>query len=148
MAAPKPARMRGIGDLVTPVPTLPEFWLVLVNPGHHVPTPRVFELFARLYGEGHPEMEALPSIWDFEAFHVWLLDQSNDLTKCASEDATEVQDVLDALRSTEGCVDCDMSGSGSTCWGMFQTSSGATDAARRLAGDKPKWWVHATGVLR
>lgn len=146
VAGPKPARMRGIGEILQPVPGLPPIWLVLVNPGLHVSTPRVFALLDRLYDGGTPEMERMPPEWDFEEFHVWLLGQVNDLTKCAREDADGIGDVLDVLREQAGCKDADMSGSGSTCWGLFQTADAAQASAERIAAEHPEWWVRATAV--
>ena len=146
MAAPKPVRMRGIGDVIDPVPALPALFLVMVNPGHHVSTPRVFALLDELYGVGRPESEPMPPQWDFEDFHVWLLGQCNDLTKCAVEDVPEIGEVLDALRGQPGCMDADMSGSGSTCWGLFSSAAEASTAADALSGSRPGWWVRATEV--
>ncbi len=40
---PPPARMQGIGEVLAPAPRLPEFGMVLVNPGVAVPTPAVFK---------------------------------------------------------------------------------------------------------
>ena len=37
-----PARMGGIGEILSPAPRLPRFGMVLVNPGVAVPTPAVF----------------------------------------------------------------------------------------------------------
>jgi 4-diphosphocytidyl-2-C-methyl-D-erythritol kinase len=40
-----------------------------------------------------------------------------------------------------------MSGSGATCFAIFDSRSAAARAARMLARDQPAWWVAAT-VLR
>jgi 4-diphosphocytidyl-2-C-methyl-D-erythritol kinase len=45
-AACAPARMRGIGDILDPVPPIPPLWLVLANPGVEVPTGPVFKALA------------------------------------------------------------------------------------------------------
>jgi 4-diphosphocytidyl-2-C-methyl-D-erythritol kinase len=45
-AASMPARMRGIGDILDPVPPIPGLWIVLVNPGLEVPTGPVFKALA------------------------------------------------------------------------------------------------------
>jgi 4-diphosphocytidyl-2-C-methyl-D-erythritol kinase len=37
-----------------------------------------------------------------------------------------------------------MSGSGSACFGLFQSARSAANAARVLSAARPDWWVHAT----
>lgn len=144
--APAPARMRGIGERLEPVPALPEFWLVLANPGIRVSTPRVFEGF---HGRGRTPrapVKPMPARWDFEAFRAWLSLQTNDLTESATAIAPGIGDVLAALRSLPGSVHAGMSGSGSTCWALFPGRGPALAAAEQLAAAQPDWWVRATGV--
>ena len=145
LCAPSPMRMHGIGELLDTVPPLPSFWLVLVNPRVHIPTGDVFRIHDSLYKAGPPPMEGIPSHWDFEDFHVFLLGKSNDLTKCAAELTDLIQLALESLRAI-GCKDADMSGSGSTCWGLFETEHSAKRAAEKVARDHPEWWVRATPV--
>ena len=146
MAGPAPMRMRGIGERLDPVPALPPLWLVLVNPCRHVSTPRVFSLLGSIHGADALGMDDMRAGWDFEAFQSWLSGQGNDLTACATEEVAEIGHVLDALRSSQGCRKADMSGSGSTCWGLFKTAASARSAAETLAQDCSQWWVRATAV--
>ncbi len=146
MAGPAPLRMRGIGERLDPVPALPPLWLILVNPGRHVSTPRVFSLFDSTHGADALGMEDLRAGWDFETFHAWLSSQGNDLMACATEEVAEIGNVLDALRSSPGCRTANMSGSGSTCWGLFKTAAVAQMTADKLAKDHPQWWVRATAI--
>jgi 4-diphosphocytidyl-2-C-methyl-D-erythritol kinase len=37
-----------------------------------------------------------------------------------------------------------MSGSGATCFGLFASSRAAAAAARRIAAERPSWWVRPT----
>jgi 4-diphosphocytidyl-2-C-methyl-D-erythritol kinase len=37
-----------------------------------------------------------------------------------------------------------MSGSGSTCFGLFNSASDAEAAARKIKDAQPGWWVRAT----
>ncbi|HUW80346.1 MAG TPA: 4-(cytidine 5'-diphospho)-2-C-methyl-D-erythritol kinase, partial [Acidocella sp.] len=72
----RPARMGGIGEVLSPAPRLPEFGLVLANPGVAVPTPAVFR--AR-QGEFTPAA-ALPDGWpDAGSMAADLARTSNDL---------------------------------------------------------------------
>ena len=151
LCAPTPTIMRGIGEAVSPAPTLPPGWLVLVNPGIHVPTGPVFKDHDRLYGFSPLGMEnfdgCLPLTPD--SFEHWLLGQRNDLTKVVREPhfAPVVGDILDLLHAV-GARDADMSGSGSTCWGWFDTSDAARAALAPIAANHPQWWTRAARVLR
>lgn len=147
LQAPAPALVSGIGDAVRPVAGLPDFWLVLVNPGVLLDTARVFALHAELFGAGDYRD---PLAWkpprDFEALRIWTLGERNALTKCAAELTDEVGVVLDWFRAQETTVDCDMSGSGSTCWGMYADAAAAHRAAEAAKVAFPGHWVRPTAV--
>mgnify|MGYP006275520933 CR=1 FL=1 len=137
--AARPARMRGIGQRVSPVSGLPDLAAVLVNPGAAVPTP---EVFARLERRENPPMpDPLPR-WETAADLVrWLVAQRNDLEATARAVAPEIGTALAALAGMPGCGLARMSGSGATCFGLFADRAAAGAAAAALA--RPGWWVRA-----
>jgi 4-diphosphocytidyl-2-C-methyl-D-erythritol kinase len=138
-----PCRMRGIGDLVTMVPLLPQMAMVLVNPRIGVSTPAVFNA---LTARDNPAMPAdLPAWAGFDAFIHWLAAQRNDLQAPACNLVPEIGHVLTALRDA-GSALSRMSGSGATCFGLFQAMTQAQKAADALALAHPGWWVRATGL--
>ncbi|MGH1331851.1 MAG: 4-(cytidine 5'-diphospho)-2-C-methyl-D-erythritol kinase [Paracoccaceae bacterium] len=146
--APQPMKMCGIGEALSPAPNLPECWLVLANPGVEVPTAKAFALYDSRYdfsAQGMAPMHWGAAPQDFSA---WLLAQRNDLVKVAVDPslAPIVTDVLAALRATKGNAASQMSGSGSTCWGLYFNAQEAQSAARTLAADHPDWWVRAGAV--
>lgn len=130
------ARMAGIGETVTPL-ALPRLQAVLVNPGIEVPTPVVFR---GLRCKANPPMAALPAP---EALIPWLAAQRNDLEPPALEAAPEIGAVLAALRD-RGAALARMSGSGATCFGLFESQAAAREAAEQLQRAQPGWWVVAT----
>jgi len=146
LAAPHATMMRGIGEDLTPTPYQPKGALVLVNPRAVVPTGQVFALHDRLYPFS-TYAQSMKGVDDAESFEIWLKGQRNDLTKVVREDgvAPVIGDVLDALRPH--AVDCDMSGSGSTCWGWFHDDASAVAAASAIGKDHPDWWVQAARIL-
>jgi 4-diphosphocytidyl-2-C-methyl-D-erythritol kinase len=146
LCAPEATLLSGIGEVLTPAPKMPEGWLVLANPGVVVPTAQVFAHFDAHFEcdpKGLDPSKDFASIDDFEG---WLFDQRNDLTPAAASDAVApvINDVLEAFLALPGCLNSDMSGSGSTCWGLFGTEAAATTAAERLARRHPGWWVRST----
>lgn len=142
--AGRPVRMQGVGEVLTPLPPLPDIWLVLANPGVAVPTPAVF---ARLDRRDNAPMPEVPTFADAAVMAIWLAAQRNDLQPAAIAIAPVIADTLAALLAQPGCLLSRMSGSGATCLGLFATEADARSAAARLLQDKPGWWVVASRVL-
>ena len=136
--AAQPARVRGVGEILEPRQALPELHLVLVNPGVAVSTP---EVFAALASRQNAPMTPMPDGPD--RFGQWLAAQRNDLQDAAIGIAPEIARVLDALRSIPGCRLARMSGSGASCFGIFDTVQNAALAADHLSRAQPHWWVAA-----
>ncbi|MGY6706114.1 4-(cytidine 5'-diphospho)-2-C-methyl-D-erythritol kinase [Roseinatronobacter sp.] len=139
-----PCRMQGIGEVLTPLPPLPPFWLVLVNPRVAVSTPQVFRSLA---SRNNPPMPAdLPHWPDVYALADWLRGQRNDLEAPARGLAPVISQVLRGLAETPDCALARMSGSGATCFGIFPTEQAASAAAHSIQQRHPDWWVCATGI--
>lgn len=136
-----PQRMRGIGEDVAPVGGVPTLDLVLVNPGIHVPTP---EIFKRLRSKGNMPMDARLHWSDRAAFLDWLTAQRNDLQIPAASGNPAIPAALKALKGAELAR---MSGSGSTCFGVFPDAKTARDAAARITQKQPQWWVRAVQTV-
>lgn len=134
-----PQRMRGIGDILAPLPPLPPLEVVLVNPRVVVPTGPVFAALASK--DNRPMPERIPTFDTGRSLCAWLRDQRNDLEPPARLLAPEIDA---ALATLEGALLARMSGSGATCFGLYD--SGARAAANRIATMHPDWWV-ATGKL-
>ena len=114
-----PSRMGGVGDLLGVAPSLPAYGLALVNPGIEVSTAAVFG--AR--DGGFSEAAVLPARWgDAAEMAAGLRTLRNDLEEPATALCPAVADVLAWLRAQPGCLLARMSGSGSTCFGLFGTA--------------------------
>ncbi|WP_294619621.1 4-(cytidine 5'-diphospho)-2-C-methyl-D-erythritol kinase [uncultured Roseovarius sp.] len=135
------ARMRGVGEAITPVAGLPELHAVLVNPKLPVMTR---EVFAGLERADNPAMpEELPKFDDAGALVEWLATMRNDLEAPAMQAEPVIQQVFDVLSVTPGCHLTRMSGSGGTCFGLYSDAETAASAAGRLREQHPSWWVEA-----
>jgi 4-diphosphocytidyl-2-C-methyl-D-erythritol kinase len=123
------------------VPRLPSFGLVLVNPGAAVATPAVFKARAGTFSEP----ASLPAQWgDAASLAGWLREGTrNDLEPPARMLVPVIDDVLAALRADPRCLLARMSGSGATCFGLFDTPATAESAAAALA--RPGWWAWGGG---
>lgn len=139
-----PLRMQGVGEVLTPLPALPDCYVVLVNPGVAVATPAVFKA---LPCKDNPALTAMPVCGSATGFAAWLRDQRNDLEAPAMVLAPVIGTVKAALASRPGCLLARMSGSGATCFGLFADEELAIAAAEALRAQAPAWWVAAAPVL-
>lgn len=136
------ARMRGIGEEITPV-SLPAGFIVLVNPGFGLATADVFRALTRRDNPELPKMESWP---DIAALAAYLARCRNDLEPPARALAPMIGTVVEALQAQAGCLIARMSGSGATCFGLFATQDAAEAAARALSTE-PLWWVRAAALV-
>ena len=150
--ASKACTMTGVGEnlAMLDVPAMP---CVMVNPRVGVATRDVFAELGLGKGEflsGVGDVMLSPG-WpaDGASFAEWI-DAigagANDLEPPALRVEPIIGDVLTALGRTEGVRLARMSGSGATCFAIFETIGDAGQAAKTIAQAHPGWWVHA-GVL-
>lgn len=132
------ARMRGIGDNLSFL-NLPPLHAVLVNPRVQIATPSVFGRLDQKAND--PMTDPLPELSDVQTLLNWLKDQRNDLEQPAISITNEISGVLNALKADDSCFIARMSGSGATCFGLFENSHMAETAENRLSKSHPDWWV-------
>ncbi len=117
---------------------------MLINPGVAVPTKDVFAAWTRNDHAAAPlDVGALEKIADGTALLELLARDANDLEQPAVKLAPVIAEALAALRTHQGCRLARMSGSGATCFGLFDSSEAAEGAALALGGKYPRWWVKA-----
>jgi 4-diphosphocytidyl-2-C-methyl-D-erythritol kinase len=146
---PRARMMSGIGErLGEPLAPAPLF-AVLVNPGVAVETRAVFSRLGLQAGEDmrsqpHPSIPPRP---DTPARLALLKKARNDLEDAACSLAPVIVDVLAVLSAAKGSRLARMSGSGATCFALFENRRHAARAARAIRRDHRGWWVKPT-VLR
>ena len=138
-----PTRMRGLGEILDPLPPLPPLHLVLVNPGQGLSTPAVFKALARR--ENPPMPDPLPEFPDAATLISFLRECRNDLQEPAIALLPDIATCLAALKAA-GAQLSRMSGSGATCFGLFADAALARNARAAMARAHPKWWVAASGL--
>ncbi len=148
------ARMQGIGEILSPLPPLPDLAVVLVNPRVAVSSGAVFKAYDKAPVDADAGQlaqavsRAAGGCNDAKAFIAALADTSNHLTAAAEAIAPEIRDVLAALSGAAGCGLARMSGSGATCFGLFANRSDAQQAETDIAARCPTWWTMATRLRR
>jgi 4-diphosphocytidyl-2-C-methyl-D-erythritol kinase len=150
--ASQPCDMTGVGETLLPL-SLPKMPCVLVNPRIPVATRDVFQALGLRNGEllvgaadvmratGWPEAGA--SIEDWVEV---LAANFNDLEAPATRIQPVIGEVISALSATNGAWLARMSGSGATCFALYENTAEALRASQKIQLDHPLWWVHA-GVL-
>ena len=118
---------RGRGEKLRPVPGLPGTPVLLVNPGVGVSTAEVFRCWD---GIDRGPLPADPR------------EGRNDLEPPARAIAPVIDEVLDLLAAQPGAGLVRMSGSGATCFALFDDAA-SRDAAEAVLAEKD-WWTLAS----
>jgi 4-diphosphocytidyl-2-C-methyl-D-erythritol kinase len=138
--ASRAAWMEGRGETLTMLPELPSVGLVLINPGVGIATA---EVFGRLKRSDRRLLEIPREPFaSLNQLLQYLRATENDLQTPAGEIAPIVGDAIDGL-SGAGAAFARMSGSGATCFGLFETVAQAKIAEDRLSAARPQWWVRS-----
>lgn len=126
----------GRGDALVPIPGLGDMPALLVNPGAAVSTAQVFA--------GWDGMDRGPIVDGA------TIDRAragrNDLQPAAERVAPVIAHVLAALAACPGVALARMSGSGATCFALFDTLALRDAADRAIARACPGWWRLPTAI--
>jgi 4-diphosphocytidyl-2-C-methyl-D-erythritol kinase len=141
-----PSFFGGIGEEITPAGPLPPAHLVLVNPGQPLATAAVFRARAASPAgtrySGADRWTAAPS--DAVELAGMLATRRNDLTDAARSLVPAIANALTILEQQPACLIARLSGSGATCFGLFESRGAAREAAAAIAALRRDWWVVAT----
>ena len=138
--AGRAVRAGGVGERLSPLAKPPPWSVLLVNPRVDLPTKDVFAAYARSCPGYSPPVADLSRWREPE----WLArDTRNDLEAAAIGLAPAVGEVLDALSRLPAIRLARMSGSGATCFGLFDRLEDATRAAELMRKRHPGWWAWA-----
>lgn len=136
----KAARMQDIGDRLTSITLPTTLSLILVNPRHALSTAAVFSELQTISGARDQDSLGKTD----QHFRTSIMESLNDLEPAALRIAPVISDVLGAIRSEPGCTLARMSGSGATCFGLFDDQTSRDQAAPKLKSRYPSWWVVGT----
>jgi 4-diphosphocytidyl-2-C-methyl-D-erythritol kinase len=108
--------------------------LLMVNPGVRVPTA---EVCAAWSGEDKGPMPIVSPL-------ATAIEGRNDLETPACRVAPQIAEVLALLDALPGRIVSRMSGSGATCFALFEDAAERDTAAQTVARLHPDWWRLAT----
>ena len=135
-------RMQGIGNDITRLGTTPQLSMLLVNPNIGVSTPAVFNGLASKVNAAMDD--PMPDPANASNWIEWLKLQRNDLERPAKTIAPEVASVLTVLAQSDECALARMSGSGATCFAIFNDNAACAAARASLKQQHPNWWIVQT----
>ena len=140
----RPARAQGVGDELT-LMELPRFDMVLLNPGIGISTAEIFRRLPK--SDNEPMHDPLPGKGSLNDWIRTLSAQRNDLQAVAIDLVPQIGSCLAALENQPGCLFARMSGSGASCFGLFDSQANARAAQKTIAAQEPTWWAAATQTL-
>lgn len=136
-------RIQGVGEHLKEAPEIPELPILLVHPAKPCFTKDVYQTFKGAFQDDISIPEDFVSTQDFIDF---LKTTSNDLIEAAIACVPEISVVLDKLDTQDGALITRMSGSGSTCFSLFENEGSCFQAAENIIRNHPQWWVR-TGTI-
>ncbi|MAP93935.1 MAG: 4-(cytidine 5'-diphospho)-2-C-methyl-D-erythritol kinase [Ponticaulis sp.] len=144
--AGRPVLMRGDGDRLESVSGIPEgFPALMVTPNVECPTAPVFRRFDEVSCPPSFEEVSPP---EAETREDWLLElqegYTNDLASAAISIVPEIEILLKRLGAFPDIRHFAMSGSGATCFGIFDSPEDVHKAARSLKSEFPDWCIFET----
>lgn len=136
----EPAFAEGVGEILTPLEAIPKLWLLLINPGIHIPTPWAYR---NLDLTTEKVAVKLPFLYKSAADVCAIL--ANDLEPVAMRRHPVINDVKELLVAN-GALGSLMSGSGSSVFGIFEDESAAKRAFANVVVDSG-WFMKVVSTI-
>ena len=137
-------RMQGIGEKNSFVVSPDSLWIVLLNNGDKVPTSTVFQSITQNEFSG---LVNVPRLNEKNILIKFLKSTGNDLEIAAIKNFPIINDLINSLNLTRGCLVARMSGSGSTCFGLYETKDEAEKAKKHLLNKFPNAWIKVAKIF-
>lgn len=132
------ALSEGIGEILTPLPPIPNCWFLIVKPTFSMSTKFVYENLHLDEIAVHPDIDGMKDAL-YARDLVGVTDRmENVLEQVTKKHYPAIGEIKDIMRK-EGALNALMSGSGSTVFGIFQskdTAQKAADACHRHSSVK------------
>jgi 4-diphosphocytidyl-2-C-methyl-D-erythritol kinase len=125
------------GDKMHEIQLGRKFHLLLVKPDFSINTKDVYNAFRK----DVKTTELKPVISQEDILH-HIITGENQLYETVKKINPKIEYILDELSSQDGCITARMSGSGSTCFGLFSNLKSSKEAMNRLLEVNPEWFIH------
>ena len=142
--AAKSLRMSGIGDIIEPLQHAPHGHILLANPGHSLATIDVFKAMRFDSSDRIAEIKPLPPTAQLGDDAAILAGFGNDLEVPAATLVPQITGLLKRMAGLDGAKAAQMSGSGASCFALFDTPEACSTAKQRLNSENI--WAIATKI--
>lgn len=144
------ARVRGIGDILEPLPPCPACWFTVVMPAAGVSTPQAYAFYDEKGTDRRPGSEAAAAALARGDLPALCAAMGNALEFSSPSKANGP--ICGMLREN-GALAAQMTGSGAAVFGVFDSQPQAERARAALAARWPHTWVlrpvpHGAAILR
>ncbi len=136
----KTAMVRGIGEKINFVKTIPNYFVILVNPMVQISTKQIFNnLNSKKTSAGNQNNQA--------NFIDYLKSRKNDLEAPAINQCNKIYKILDILKNQTNSLLSRMTGSGATCFGLYKKKSDINNAEKIIKDIDKDLWIKKTKIL-
>lgn len=138
------AVVQGIGEKIMPVSIPEKLQIILIKPCTGLSTETVFKT---LKEKNHKKMNPYLGTDSKYIFKKHIKALRNDLLKPSIELAPIIKDLLSFLNTQNGIYFSQMSGSGTTCFGLFENKIDALKALSNAKRKFPEMWCQTAQLL-
>lgn len=135
---PRPSWVTGVGEVRSPLSLAPElknslFFLLVLFP-FGTSTPELFQAFRERTFSFSPSIRMDTNrTWDFDALSQFLKSSKNDLETLVANQTPSISSALELLRLSQPLYS-GLSGTGSTCFGIYSSTERRAEAAKEFEG--------------
>jgi len=138
-------RMMGVGEEIINLSPAPKVGILLVNPRKALSTAEVFNAVKEKNNPGVNLQGCIEK--KLNSWFDWINSMRNDLTASAIDLIPEIRFILDKLITCDGARVVRMSGSGATCFALFEDFGLLQDAKVKIMKECPSFWCEAGKLI-
>lgn len=131
----------GIGEKISLIEGTPPLYAVIIFPGININTK---EMFIRQSPHFTKELEQIHNFKTHEDIWSFLETTKNDLFDNVKDTYPVLSSVLHKIETTKHCKIARMSGSGSACFGLFESHKNAIEGANSLQKNFTSYSIYVT----
>ncbi len=121
----------GIGEILTPLPPMPDCWIVVVKPTFSMSTKYVYQNLVLDENTAHPDIDGMIDAIKNQDLSGIVVRMGNVLEQVTTTKYTDIPKIKQILINA-GALGALMSGSGPTVFGIFDNKESAMRIAKKL----------------
>ncbi len=137
------AIISGIGDKIKFLPPIEESYILLINPLVEVSTKDIFSEL-KVFSEKKTNLDEINKK---DTLLKKIIESRNDLEQTAKLKYPVISDVLNTLSKDLNALLVRMSGSGATCFGIFNSQLDLDNAYNKIIEIRKNWWIKKGKIL-